>query len=293
MSETEDGQIKLYQRVRRKVTKAIADFSMCTRSDRIAVALSGGKDSATLLYMLKKLNFNIEAFHVKLGIEQYTKKSLAYVEYICEELGVPLHIIDGPTLAGFEVDDTTKTYPGQQCGICGAIKRRAFNHFTTKNNFDILAVGHNMDDEAEMLFGNNLRWDKGYLAKSLPVLPANHNFAKRIKPLVYLREKEVYQFSKILPFDMLRCQCPHSATGSRKTYRKVLASAEEKIPRFVESYYSNFLKNASFLSSGTPFTNTEPSRCTSCGEPTSGQLCKICQIRSGQWRPNKKRDKPI
>jgi tRNA(Ile)-lysidine synthase TilS/MesJ len=274
---------RLYLKVKSKINGAINDFSMFNRSDRIAVALSGGKDSVTLLLILKELNYNVEAFFIDLGIKNFTPKSLAYVNYICDEFNIKFNVLKASDFAGFTVDETTGTYPGMQCGICGTVKRQMFNRFAAENGFDVLAVGHNMDDEAQMLLANNIKWDMDYLKKSFPVLDAKPGFVKRVKPLCYLREPDIKKFIKETGIEVLHCQCPHSAHGSRKKYSKILFFAASLFPGFIESYYLNFLKNHQKLKH-VPTTEPVLSSCKSCGELSSSDLCRLCAIKQNLWR---------
>ena len=275
---------KAQKKIYRKINRAIQDFSMFDRKDKIAVALSGGKDSVTLLLALRDLNFQVEAFHIKLGIDKFSGKSLAYAEYIEQEYGVKVHTVSAKEMTGFGVDEISPSYRGKECAICGTIKRRIFNRFALDHGFDVLAIGHNMDDEVAMLFGNNIRWDIPYLQKSLPVLEARQGYIKRVKPLCYLREHEIKAYVKESGIEVLHCQCPYSAKTSRKKYNKIMKYSSELFPGFVENYYHRFLAEHQNLGAAPEASAPKLTPCPDCGELTSSGRCRLCMIKQGLWK---------
>lgn len=275
---------KTRKKIYRKINRAIHDFSMFERKDKIAVALSGGKDSVTLLLALKDLGYQVEAFHVKLGIDNFSPKSLAYAEYIEQEYSIKVHTVSTKNYGGFGIDEISPLYRGQECAICGTLKRRIFNRFALDHGFDVLAVGHNMDDEVAMLFGNNIRWELSYLQKSLPVLESREGYIKRVKPLCYLREAEIKAYIKRCDIEVLHCQCPYSAKGSRKKYNKIMKYSSELFPEFVENYYRRFLAQSENLKKIPAGPAPELKPCPECGELSSSQKCRLCRIKEGLWQ---------
>ena len=94
----------------------------------------------------------------------------------------------------------------------------------------MLATGHNLDDEAAVLFGNVLRWETGYLGRQHPVLPAAPGFARKVKPLVRLGERELAAYCVLTGIDYIVEECPMAAGNRHLGYKEVLNALEERSP---------------------------------------------------------------
>lgn len=278
-----NASLKKFQKIKRKVNRAIADFSLFNRQERLLLALSGGKDSLALLWLLQNLNFRVEALHVHLGIKDFSYASLRVCQRHCRLANVPLHVVDAFEEKGLHVPSIPTQYEGKQCNICGTLKRQIFNAFALRNGFDVLLVAHNMDDEAAMLFANNKKWNYAYLKKSYPRLDAREGFVARAKPLVYCRENELRELAREQNYAAVEFACPHSEKGSRRHYNEIFSVISQKYPYYIEEYYKDFLKSYSQLAA----INDEKivlRPCAQCGELTSAVLCRLCSVKQKSWR---------
>ncbi|HOJ49623.1 MAG TPA: ATP-binding protein [Spirochaetota bacterium] len=255
-----------------KINKAIKKFNMFTRQDRIALAISGGKDSILLSYILKKMGFNIELIFINLGIKS-SEESLTVVKNFSEKYNLKLHIINTTEELGFSINDLYKKYKKYTCRHCGSVKRYLLNNFVYKNRFDVLATGHNMDDEIENLLANNLRWDIEHLYKTYPVLEIKEGFIKKVKPLCYLRKKEINKIVDFLKLEYYKGSCDYSLAGSRIKYRSIIEKIDGINPKLVIDYYINFLNTRNIFE-----YKRKINRCI-CGNYTTGLKCNICRIK--------------
>ncbi len=157
---------------RDQVTKAIDQFDMLQRGDRVLVAVSGGKDSLALWDLLLDLGYEVDGLYVGLGIGDYSDSSATYARAFAEERDLRLVEVDLRETHGYDIPTGARSARRAPCSVCGISKRHVFDQAALDGGYDALATGHNLDDEAAVLFGNVLRWETEYLARQQPVLPA-------------------------------------------------------------------------------------------------------------------------
>ncbi|MCB1173602.1 MAG: adenine nucleotide alpha hydrolase family protein [Leptospiraceae bacterium] len=270
----------LFQKIKNKVNRARRDFQMFERSDRLLLAVSGGKDSLVLALVLKALNQPFGVLHIDLGIDPVSNESGRKVRAFCEREGIQYEIVSSQNEQGLQVDHLntgTKT-----CAVCGTIKRRIFNAYARQHGYQVLAVAHNLDDEAAMLLANNREWQFDYLQKSLPVLAAQNGFVKRVKPLCYVREADILELAESLQLDVVRSRCSYSQNGSRLKYNSILAHADQLMPGFVNRYYLSFIRQHALVQAiPAPRDTLQP--CQICGQSSSAPICRLCRVERGEW----------
>ena len=157
---------------RRQVVKAIEQFEMLTRDDRVLVAVSGGKDSLAVWDLLIDLGYRADGLYVGLGIGDYSDTSAEYARAFAGERGLHLIEVKLRDDYGYDIPTAAKATRRAPCSACGLSKRHLFDKAALDGGYTVLVTGHNLDDEAAVLFGNTLRWDVEYLARQLPVLEA-------------------------------------------------------------------------------------------------------------------------
>jgi tRNA(Ile)-lysidine synthase TilS/MesJ len=157
---------------RDQTAKAIDEFDMLAPGDRVLVAVSGGKDSLALWDILVELGYEADGLYIGLGIGGYSDRSGQMVRAFAEERGLTLHQVDLRADYDYDVPTAAKVTRRVPCSACGLSKRHLFDKAALDGGYDAVATGHNLDDEAAVLFGNTLRWQTEYLARQLPVLPA-------------------------------------------------------------------------------------------------------------------------
>ncbi len=270
-------------KIKHQVSKSIKQYNMFSRKDKILLGVSGGKDSFALAWILKKLNYPFSALFIDLEIPHFSSISLQTTKNFLKNLQIPLIEVSLKQELGYSMQEAKKDYPNNLCALCGTLKRKIFNVITKKVEFDVFCTGHNLEDEAENLLADNLRWDWEYMKKCSPVLKASHGFVKRAKPFFSTKESDILQLvqEKNIPF--LKSPCPYSVKGSRHKYKAVLHSLESFFPGGVAGYYFQFLKKSSFLKA-IPEKDLILRPCQSCGESTTQTHCKACLIISKQWK---------
>jgi uncharacterized protein (TIGR00269 family) len=148
-----------------------------------------------------------------------------------------------------------------------------------RHGYDVVVTGHNLDDEAAVLFGNTLRWDVEYLARQLPVLPARHGFPKKAKPLIRLTEREMAAWCVVRRIDYQIEECPMAVGNRHLGYKEALNRIEASSPGSKAAFYLGFLERMAPLLTGRSEADQGGlSSCTSCGAPTTSETCSFCRL---------------
>ncbi len=279
--------------VQNQTAKAIKHYKMFTKKDHIAVAVSGGKDSLALVDILTELGYNISAFYIDLGIKHmdYSATSKAKAQAFCEKKNVPCLVYSLPEMFGMGIDEAARKSKRTPCSLCGMTKRYLMNVAAKDLSADVIATGHNLDDQAAALFANIMRWDVSYLAKGYPVLPAEHGFPKKVKPLVFLTEREIAAYAIVRGIDYVRYECPHSEGARFLVYKEHLNAIENMSPgtkrRFYQGYTENIWRFQIDREDVKEHKGEEESvmkPCRICGMPTAAEdgICSFCRF----WRPD-------
>lgn len=269
----------LQQFCRRQFAKAIDDFDMLCEDDRILVAVSGGKDSLAVWDMLMEAGYQADGLYIGLGIGNYSTESLGYVQRFAEERSLQLQVIDLRDEYGYDVPTASKATGRVPCSACGLSKRRLFDRAALEGGYDVVVTGHNLDDEAAVLLGNTLRWDIDYLARQLPVLPAANGFPKKVKPLVRLTEREMAAWCLVRGIDYVVEECPIAAGNKHLSYKESLNAIEARSPGSKSAFYLGFIdRMAPILAGLSAAAAGDLSRCQTCGEPTTREICAFCRL---------------
>ena len=167
----------LQQLCRRQMAKAIDDFDMIQPDDRVLVAVSGGKDSLAVWDMLVEAGYRADGLYIGLGIGEYSDESGGYARRFAERAWLGAAGDRSARRLRLRRADGVAWRRGRvPCSACGLSKRHLFDQAALDGGYDVVVTGHNLDDEAAVLFGNTMRWDIDYLARQLPVLPARDGF---------------------------------------------------------------------------------------------------------------------
>jgi uncharacterized protein (TIGR00269 family) len=266
---------------RDQVTKAIDEFAMVDPGDRVLVAVSGGKDSLAVWDILRELGYQADGLYIGLGIGDYSEASERVARSFAEARGWPLRVVDLRAEHGYDVPTAAKVTRRVPCSACGLSKRHLFDEAAREGGYDVVVTGHNLDDEAAVLFGNTLRWETQYLARQLPVLAARNGFPKKAKPLVRLGERETAAYCVIRGIDYLVEECPMAAGNKHLGYKEALNAIEATSPGSKHAFYFGFLARAADRFADAAFLDTEGTAlglCTSCGSPSTGELCAFCRL---------------
>ena len=164
------------------------------------------------------------------------------------------------------------------CAVCGLSKRYVFNRAAMEGGFDVVATGHNLDDEAATLLGNTLRWQTEYIARQSPALPGKDGMVKKVKPLFRLSELETAAYAFLRGIDYIVEECPLVAGNTQLRYKDAMNAIEATSPGTKAQFFLGYLER------GRPLfrtaDDTELSACERCGQPTPGRFCAFCRARA-------------
>jgi len=269
-----------------QVRRAIDEHDMIRAGERVLVAVSGGKDSLALWDLLLDLGYDADGLYLGLGIGGYSDRSAVAAREFAAGRGARLVEIDIPGEFGFGIPDGAAAARRVPCSACGLSKRHLFNRAALDGGYDVVATGHNLDDEAAVLLGNVLRWATDYLGRQAPVLEEGGGFARKVKPLCRLGEREMAAYCVLRGIDYIVEECPMAEGNKHLGYKAALNAVEETSPGTKAAFYSGFLDR------GLPHFRAEVAeekaglgRCASCGAPTSGETCAFCRLVDLATRP--------
>jgi uncharacterized protein (TIGR00269 family) len=253
---------------------------MFRRDQRVLVAVSGGKDSLALWHTLTKLGYRADGMYIRLGIAEYSRRSQERCEAFAAQHGLTLHQVDLAESQGFSVPDLLDTRSGKPCAACGTVKRYHFNKVAADLGYEVVATGHNLDDEAATLFGNVMHWNVDYLGRQGPVLESTHaGLVRKVKPLYRLSERETAAYAIIERIDYILEECPMAKGAKSLAYKDMLNSLEEEQPGAKYRFLVGFLKEGRRALPEAGFDQASDLKaCVRCGQPTPGELCAYCRM---------------
>jgi uncharacterized protein (TIGR00269 family) len=218
--------------------------------------------------------------YIRLGIGDYSQRSQAKSETFAGERGLTLHQVDLKEGQGFAVPDLLDTRSGKPCAACGTVKRYHFNKIAADLGYEVVATGHNLDDEAATLFGNVMHWNVDYLGRQGPVLESTHpKLVRKVKPLYRLSERETAAYAIIERLDYILEECPMAKGAKSLAYKGMLNALEEEQPGAKYGFLVGFLKQGRHAVPGGDFDQaTDLRECARCGQPTTGELCAYCKM---------------
>ena len=273
--------------VRTLVRDAINRHSMISYSDRILVAVSGGKDSLALWDVLLDMGYQADGLYLGLGIGEYSDRSHDLVRSFAGARGATLHTVDLAEEYGYAIPEATGLRSRSSCGVCGLSKRYVFNRVALEHGYDVMATGHNLDDEAAQLLGNVLRWQTPFMARQSVVLPATEaGMARKVKPLYRLSEREMAAYCVIKQLDYVVEECPMVGGNTVLRYKDALNELERHSPGTKAQFLFGFLdrvRDEHFAGADTDAAALQA--CTQCGQPTASHgdgpiVCAFCRTRT-------------
>ena len=267
---------------RDQVGKAIHEHRMIEPDERVLVAVSGGKDSLAVWDLLVQLGYRADGLYIGLGIGDYSDVSGEHARRFATERGLQLIEVDLPADYGYDIPTGARAARRAPCSACGTSKRHLFDRAALDGGYDVLVTGHNLDDEAAVLFGNVLRWQTEYLARQMPVLPARDGFPRKVKPLVRLTERDTAAYCILNGIDYLVDECPMSAGNRHLGYKDALNAIELQSPGTKSDFYAGFLRRAAELfreaANDADDSFEALTHCTRCGAPSNAEICAFCRL---------------
>jgi len=266
----------------KKFKDTIRVNKLMDRGEHIVCGVSGGKDSLVLLYLYKKLldkfDFELTALTIDEGISGYRDLSIPFVKKACKDLDVELHIRSFKEEYGYTLDEvTTMEERLGACSYCGVFRRNILNKYARELGADRLSLGHNLDDEAQVILMNLLRGDVSRFGRTGTFYKDVHPmFIPRVKPLREIPEKEIVLYAVINDIDFDFEECPYAPEAFRDDVRDFLNDMEEKRPGTKHALLKTYDKLFPLLNER--FTPDSIATCERCGEPSISQLCKKCEM---------------
>jgi uncharacterized protein (TIGR00269 family) len=251
------------------------------RTGTIAVALSGGKDSATALTLTQerfaaRRGIRVVALSVDEGVAGYRPATLRKASELTARLGVEHRVVAADRILGTTTDRTAAQLPGTvPCSFCGVWRRGLLNRSAREIGADAVVLGFNLDDLAQTVLMNVVQGDLDRLARMAPHRVRQPGLIPRVAPLAQIPEREVYLYARLrdLPFD--HGECPHAGRAARNRFREIVWQLEEAQPgtrqallRTRERLVDRWREDGGVGA---------PTRCRACGEPAAGDLCRSCE----------------
>lgn len=257
------------------VQATIEKFSLFTKQSKICVAVSGGKDSLALLHVLKLLNYNVEGLFIDEGIENYREKSKRDLRTFIEEHNISLKTISFEEATGFSLDDAMKTKKFHACTICGTLRRYLLNKHS--KHYDVIATGHNLDDEAQTILINLARANTDLFLRAGPKSKEQEQFTQKVKPFYYLTEKQILTYVILHNIQVDFGECPYAFTSYRAQIRDLLNNLESKTPGTKRNILDTYLQIKNQSEQTTKQLNI--GTCSVCKEASQENICKACTLQ--------------
>jgi uncharacterized protein (TIGR00269 family) len=271
-----------------KVRSTIVKYGMFEFDDRIAVAVSGGKDSVGLLHVISGLEkryprAKLVAVTVDEGIKGYRDEGLEIASENCKQLGVEHAVVSFQELFGYGLDEMVgrlkqKGCEGETpCAWCGVLRRRVLNIAARRVNADKLATAHTLDDEVQTILLNILHGDVLRVAREKPVTDNVHpKLVRRIKPFCEVPEMETSLYAYLKGVRFQSRPCPYASEALRNEARVMLNRMEEKHSGIKFTIFKSIEKIRPALEDMARKEGL--GECSECGEPTTDKICRTCQL---------------
>lgn len=215
------------QKILSHMRKAIEEYHMIEENDKIAICLSGGKDSITLLHAFKALQrfypkkFELVAISIDPGFEFFDTK---FLQDMCDKLEIPL-FIEKSNAKEIVFDIRKEKNP---CSLCANLRRGVINSVAIREGCNKIALGHNQDDVLETFLLNLLY--TGSIGTFSPVSYMDRTGITLIRPLIYTPEKDTKRFVKKSGLTVMPKVCPMDGTSKRESMKQMIFSLQKDIP---------------------------------------------------------------
>jgi uncharacterized protein (TIGR00269 family) len=279
----------------KKVKRTIREYNMLEGVKHLGVAVSGGKDSLTMLYLLKQIagpmKIRLTAILVDEGIKGYRKKTIEDASVLCKKLDVPLKIYSFKKEIGTDMDKIMKKKKDARevsCTYCGVFRRWILNKAARELKCDRIAIGHNLDDVVQSFLMNMFRNEPFRLARFGPLsgIVDDEDFVVRIRPLYKIPEREIAVYAVLQGFRDDFFPCPYYEEAFRHLVRDFVNDLEARYPgtkfKLLNSYST---VREAMIEKFKHKKGEKVAKCIKCKEPSSGQICKRCLLVEGIGKP--------
>ncbi|MDG6953051.1 MAG: TIGR00269 family protein [Nitrososphaerota archaeon] len=279
-----------------KTRRTVSKYKMIRPREKVAVAVSGGKDSLSLLKVLTGLyapkRNSMVAVSVDEGVAGYRDEALSHAHSLANELGVEHLVVSYKEMLGFSLDEALD-WKGEReassCSFCGVFRRRAIDVAALKVGASVVATAHNLDDFVQTFMMNLMHGD----VTRLGWLDPNHSdgsfSVRRVKPFMELYEEEVALYAHQVGVPLQSVSCPYMHEGLRSEVRDYLNMMEANHPGLKNVMLRSGLDVISHYS-GSRERQSVP--CAQCGKPSSSGLCGVCRMKAAVEEHVKSRAQP-
>ena len=273
--------------IEEKVRATIAKYKMLSYNDRVAIAVSGGKDSISLLQVLAKMErkyprASLVAVTVDEGINGYRDEALKIAEENCKQLNIEHHSVSFKQLFGYTLDEIGVRIRARNneltpCAFCGVLRRKALNQIALEVKANKIATGHTLDDEVQTSLLNIFHGDISKLSSEKPITDTVHpKLVQKVKPFCEVPERESALYAYVKGTNFQSTPCPYAGEAMRNDIRNLLNNIEERHAGTKFTVFKSIEKLRPALKSLAEKSTYQ--ECNQCGDPAAGKLCMACQL---------------
>lgn len=269
--------------IEKKVIKTVKKEKLLDKGDKVLVALSGGKDSVTLLNILDSFRqrhiIDICAVTVDEGIANYRQEGIDIATRHAERLGIEHKVVSLKKEYGISLDEIMRKENRKgSCTYCGVFRRTIINKAAREMGATKIATGHNLDDEVQAIMMNYLEGNTDNLTKlGAKTESEAEEFTPKIKPLREIPEREIGLYVVAKELEVHFDSCPYAQQSFRREVGEIINQLNEKHPTIKYSTLRGYDKIKKVLKKD--FSKDYPEgRCEKCGEPSANRLCKACSF---------------
>ena len=261
--------------MQRRVGRDIRVYRMIPKGSRAVVAVSGGKDSGSLLHILRelsrgRLNFGLVALHVDMQLGEYSRRAREVCEELARRVGVELVTVP----IG---DWGVRVHPMGRfptCAVCGGIRRPIMSLMARRLGAEVLVTGHTLDDQLVYALKNLL---SGKSEPPRPVTPEGPVFCRKAKPLFHLPDRALAIYARLVGIPVLEENCPLFVPDAHR-FKEVFEALESVAPLAKKQLLSALRRH--LKKPQKPEREGHP--CPECGDPTYYSRCPLCRLREWQ-----------
>lgn len=268
--------------VERRVQKEIRLQGRLPKGSVLAVAVSGGKDSMSMLSMLSKVfnprtGISLDVLTVDEGLRGYRRKAVGIARDFCSERDIGFEVLEFKKEFSLTMDRVAAL--GEEwrpCTFCGVLRRSLLNRRARELGAAKIAFGHNLDDMSQSVLMNVVNGDVQRLVRLGPHSKVQEGLVPRMLPLRMIPESEMVLYADLNEIPYLEKHCPYRPRAHRLGFLGIINQLEEETPGTRHSIVSTYDQIIPALREHYPAVKL--SSCKRCGEPTMGYVCKACEL---------------
>ena len=267
----------------RRIERTIARYNLVSKGMKVVIAVSGGKDSASLAYVFNKIaskyDLKLVILHIDLGISDYSIKAKEVVKEFSKIVKIPTIIISIKEVLGLGIPELAKLSRRPTCSVCGLVKRYVMNAFAIEIGADAICTGHNMDDIMVNIIKEFLNQNFESMVKLVPKTPSRNNIAVgRIRPLYETTERENLAYALINNLPFLKITCPYmNIEGVDTDLKRYLHHLDSKYSGIRISFIRRFVSNVEKYWRRV-IEEKKVGKCRYCGLISQSDTCSFCNL---------------